>query len=916
LRVVVLALGLLAVDPASAADDACLECHSGGALDNPRLDVKPAVLAASVHGKAGIGCTDCHASLASVTDFPHDKVGPVDCAICHSDVAKIYDGSLHGQEARKGVRLAPRCKTCHGAHDVASVKDPSAKVARPQIPFLCGSCHKEGTPVTQTYDIPQDKILEHYSESIHGEGLFKRGLTVSAVCIDCHTSHNLLPHTDPRSSINRANIAKTCEQCHSQIERVHQKVIRGDLWQKAPNQVPVCVDCHQPHRVRKIFYDQGLADAQCMRCHQDRNVATRRDGRTVSLFVDPEEIHGSIHRNTRCAQCHTGADPLARGRPCATLRTKVDCSICHPEVVKTYATSVHGKLVDRGDPMAPTCADCHGIHGIRGHRDQASKTFATRIPNLCGQCHREGQKAAVRYRGEDHNVVENYVESIHGKGLLSSGLVVTAACTDCHTAHHMLPKDDPASSVNPRNIPTTCANCHNGIYEQFRRSIHSPAVSKSKERLPNCYDCHNSHQIARADSEGFKLNIVNQCGKCHEDVTETYFETYHGKVSKLGFTRTAKCYDCHGAHDILPPSKQASRLSRQNIVDTCAKCHPGSHRRFAGYLTHATHHDRHKYPWLYWSFWFMTTLLVGTLTVAGIHTLLWLPRSWQLMKHRRAIETAPHGKEFRRFPKLYRQLHILVIISFLGLAVTGMCLKFSYLVWAHWIARALGGFESAGFIHRVCAVITFSYFGIHVVDVFRQKKASRLSWLRFLFRDNSMLPNMRDVREFLDTFKWFLGLGKRPAYGRWTYWEKFDYFAVFWGVVVIGSTGLMLWFPEAFTYFLPGWFINVATIIHSDEALLATGFIFTVHFFNTHFRPDRFPMDPVIFTGRIPVQELEEDRPREFEALKSSGELERNLVDPLPPYVVRGFRIFGYVALTIGLALIVLILWAEVFGYK
>jgi cytochrome b subunit of formate dehydrogenase len=135
-------------------------------------------------------------------------------------------------------------------------------------------------------------------------------------------------------------------------------------------------------------------------------------------------------------------------------------------------------------------------------------------------------------------------------------------------------------------------------------------------------------------------------------------------------------------------------------------------------------------------------------------------------------------------------------------------------------------------------------------------------------------------------------------------------------VTIIGSTGLILWFPEFFTYFLPGWIINVATIIHSDEALLAVGFIFTVHFFNTHFRPDRFPMDTVIFTGRIPVEEFKLDRPREYQEVVEANELEKKLVSPLPPVVVRGLRIFGAIALTIGIILILLIIWAEIFGYR
>ena len=197
-----------------------------------------------------------------------------------------------------------------------------------------------------------------------------------------------------------------------------------------------------------------------------------------------------------------------------------------------------------------------------------------------------------------------------------------------------------------------------------------------------------------------------------------------------------------------------------------------------------------------------------------------------------------------------------------------------------------------------------------------KKIRARKSWIDFLFGSNSMVPNLQDLKDFVATMKWFVGLGPKPAYGRWTYWEKFDYLAVFWGVAIIGATGLVLWFPELFTYFLPGWMVNVATIIHSDEALLATGFIFTIHFFNTHFRPDKFPMDTVIFTGRVPLEEFKEDRPREYEELVQSGELEKLLVDPPSKSLLRKMKIFGAIALTIGILLILLIIWAEIFGYR
>ncbi|MBD3402894.1 hypothetical protein GF420_08355 [candidate division GN15 bacterium] len=905
----------------SQSNDDCFMCHSDPDLTVERggreisMYVDEETHAGSVHGF--LECVDCHQALMDA-ELPHDsEVEDVDCSFCHDEVAEIYAGSMHGQLAEAGEDLAPQCWDCHSKHNVLPKSNPNSQVTKFNIPVMCATCHREGSEITRKYDIPADSVFAFYSQSIHGVGLFQQGLTVTAVCTDCHTAHNVLPHTDPQSSIHRDNVAGTCQACHGRIEEVHRKVVRGELWEKEPNKVPACVDCHRPHEIRRDYYQEGIADRECMECHGKRDLYAERDGERVSMWVDTTEVQHSIHRSIQCAQCHTGATPQHPSRPCATVIAEVDCSICHSEVVETYQTSTHGQLHDRGDPDAPECETCHGTHGTLSRRNSESATFPTNVPSLCENCHGEGGRATVRYAEGQRNVVEEYKHGTHGVGLLASGLVVTAMCTDCHTPHHELPKDNPESSVHRDNIPETCAQCHNGIYETFRQSIHSPLVNDTEEDLPICSDCHQSHDITESELSGFRLEIMQQCGNCHEDVTESYFETFHGKVSQLGFTAAAMCYDCHGAHDILPPDEPASSLSRQNVVETCGKCHEGSHLQFAGYLSHATHHDRTKYPILFYTFWFMTTLLVTTLVVAGTHTLLWLPRSFQTMRQHRKMREEVRGQlEFQRFKPLHRRLHIMVVISFLGLAITGMVIKFSYLGWAQWIAAMLGGPESTGFIHRVCAIITFAYFGIHLFDVIREKRRQGQTWKQYLLHKESMLPNRQDWRELKATLKWFIGMGPRPEYGRWTYWEKFDYFAVFWGVAIIGSTGLLLWFPEFFTLFLPGWIINVATIVHSDEALLAVAFIFTVHFFNTHFRPDKFPMDTVIFTGRMPVEELKHDRPREYRELIRTRQIRKHLVPPLPPYAVRGLRIFGTIALLIGLALIILIIYAEVFGYR
>ncbi len=281
-----------------------------------------------------------------------------------------------------------------------------------------------------------------------------------------------------------------------------------------------------------------------------------------------------------------------------------------------------------------------------------------------------------------------------------------------------------------------------------------------------------------------------------------------------------------------------------------------------------------------------------------------------------AIEIIAEEREFVRFTRKHRAFHGCMIVSFITLALTGMSLKFSYTGWAATLSRLLGGFETAGYIHRFAALIMFGTFITHLVDLERQRKAQKKTWLKMVFGADSMIPNGTDLREFIATMKWFVGLGPRPRYGRWTYWEKFDYFAVFWGVFIIGSTGLTLWFPIFFTKIIPGSFINVATIIHSDEALLATGFIFTVHFFNTHLRPEKFPMDTTIFTGRMSLAELKRDKPREYEELVASGKLEESLAAPQPEIVVKAFRAFAWTALSIGFSIVIWIIYAMLFAYR
>ena len=271
--------------------------------------------------------------------------------------------------------------------------------------------------------------------------------------------------------------------------------------------------------------------------------------------------------------------------------------------------------------------------------------------------------------------------------------------------------------------------------------------------------------------------------------------------------------------------------------------------------------------------------------------------------------SGPHEVFVRRFDTFDRVLHGCLMLSFLGLAGTGLPLLFSDQPWARAMTHFLGSFEVAGWMHRVSAVLLITVFAIHLGRIGRRLLRRDYS---VLWGPNSMVPQPRDVSDFIAHIRWFFRQGPRPRFDRFTYWEKFDYWAVFWGMGVIGASGLLLWFPEFFARIVPGWMFNVAMLIHGEEALLATGFIFTMHFFNGHLRPEKFPMDPVIFTGRVPLDEMKLERADEFDRLERSGRLDAVRTDAPQDWVLRLGRTIGTIAVTIGLILFGLILYASV----
>jgi predicted CXXCH cytochrome family protein len=898
-------------------NDDCFMCHDDPDLvsENPQrkgsLYIQPTVLEHSVH--KDVLCASCHAD-AAVEDYPHpEKLKPVNCGTCHEAARTNFLRGVHGRAFQSNDKNAPDCKECHGgAHEIISSANPESQTYKMNIPVLCGTCHKEGAPVSREYNITEHNIVENYSQGIHGQGMFNSGLIVTATCNDCHGNHLVLPHTSLSSSISAKNIAGTCMKCHARIEDVHTKVINKELWEAKPGAIPACTACHPPHKVEMQNIIASISDKTCLTCHEDENLHMVVDNEEISLNVDVAELAVSAHKTITCVKCHSDVTANLK-RPCESART-VDCSGCHAEESDIYFSSGHGQAYFNKHENAPYCTDCHGSHLVKTIVDETSPVFRSAIPELCGECHRKGGKAIEGTNLIEEDAFYDYSTSAHGKSLNEKGLLSTAVCTDCHTTHFILKESDERSSVNPKNLAATCGNCHKGIYDQYIDSDHAYRESDGEIKYPTCETCHSAHHISEVHESEFMSEITVQCGKCHGDLADTYMETYHGKVYQLGYLEAARCSDCHGAHNIYKMDNPKSTISPANIVNTCQKCHTDANMKFTGYLSHATHNNKDKFPWLFYTFWAMTGLLVSVFLFFGLHTLLWIPRSIAAMRNKNKLkhEHKP-GKQLyiKRFSRSNRITHIFVIVSFLLLALTGMILKFAYMNWAQALAKLIGGAYVAGTIHRFAAVITFGYFGYHVINLLSIKIKRKVAFKSFIFGDSSLMFNRQDLRDFVATIKWFVWKGPRPTYGRWTYWEKFDYMAVFWGVIVIGSTGLILWFPVFFTQLLPGWVINVAQIIHSDEALLAVGFIFTIHFFNTHIRPESFPMDTVIFTGHVPYEEYKDDRPREFEKLKETGKLEKVTVEKeFSKQKMRLIRFFGFIFLFTGLILVVFIIYS------
>ena len=609
----------------------------------------------------------------------------------------------------------------------------------------------------------------------------------------------------------------------------------------------------------------GLAAAQeeadCMSCHDGSNAA--------APTVPPTVLERSVHESLECAACHESVTTDAEApKPHGESVGPPNCAECHEEQVELYQK--HGRMTVGEAPDIPRCWNCHGKHDVLAVSDRASLVHPANLPRTCRSCHTNVDllKKHDFLRAEP---IKLYESSVHGKAT-QKGLYVAATCNDCHsadgpegkrTAHRILSPADPESTIYHFNIPKTCGTCHKGVAKDYMEGIHGQFLLRGSVDAPVCTHCHGEHGIIapsdlRSPVSTARLAVAT-CSPCHESEVlnekygvpagrlRSYVDSYHGIKSKAGDVRVANCASCHGAHHILPHTDPTSSIHADNLQKTCGECHPSISAELAQTPIHATatgiktgwpHFVKVVYLW-------MIAVTIGLMVLHNMAD--WLRHLAQAAKKAYVVRMTPNET----------MQHWILMISFIVLVVSGFSLRFSESWWVQLLFGWEGGkgFIIRGTIHRVAAIIFILISGWHIGYLFSRRG-------RHFMRD--MIAGKLDLINLKENILYFLGRREaKPRFGRFTYMEKCEYWALAWGTIIMTGTGLLLWFDNYFTetWNLPKGILDVMLVIHYYEAWLATLAILVWHIYGVIFSPSAYPMNPSWWSGRMPKEMYDHEHP-------------------------------------------------------
>ncbi len=610
-----------------------------------------------------------------------------------------------------------------------------------------------------------------------------------------------------------------------------------------------------------------FANADCLACHGDPNLAKDVNGKAVSLHVNEEKFKNSIHSSFSCTDCHNDVKDVPHEKPPA----KPACATCHADEQAQYDTSLHAKAIRNGNPRAAGCVDCHGSpHEVVVSSDPASRVAKANVPKTCGACH--SQKFVMESSGNSIQPVASYAESVHGKAV-AAGSEKAAVCTDCHGAHNILAPGDPKSTIYKFNVPLTCGKCHDAVKAEFVQSIHGQALGRGNWQAPVCTDCHGIHLIKKHMDPTSTVNAQNlaraTCAQCHEGVklsndfgvagrrATTYLASYHGMASSMGSTVVANCASCHGVHNILPSSDPRSTISKQNLVKTCGQCHPGATANFAAAKVHLDEPlqadiGSKVVHWVRNFYLLMIVFVIGGMLLHNF--LIWRKKAADKRNagHRTVVRMKP-GQRWQ---------HLTLLTSFIVLVVTGFALKYPQ----SWFAGLIGMGESfRGILHRIAGTVLIGAGVYHLVYLIVSRDGRKLAV--------DLLPEPKDAFDVVAVLRYYLGLGgERPQFRRFNYAEKAEYWALVWGTLVMAVTGIMMWFKVPVGNLLPRWSVDVAMAVHFYEAILATLAIIVWHLYQVIFDPDVYPMNWAWYDGKMSLHHYVEEHPLDSEAILNASE--------------------------------------------
>lgn len=810
--------------------DACMGCHALTSLTNAKgrkVNVVEGSLGASVH--AGLDCQSCHSQSADFGNVPHfNAYQPVQCSTCHAKAASTFQGSFHDQARARGNLKAPDCAACHGAKD-----DPHLirRVTPQTAEASCRQCH--------------GKEAGRYDTSVHATAL-KAGKK-SPGCTSCHETHG---KSYPPSA---GAVDLLCKQCHQNAMASLAKSKHGNMGKDG---APLsCASCHDVHATSDLRFSKD-ADKACEQCHAG------------AMKPFEGSVHGELFSQGKmsCLSCHK-THQLQDG----PKSENYGCGACHSRAEQDYRSSAHRLARLKGDAFAASCADCHGGHHILAPKHPESPVNPRRLPETCGKCHSEKQVMTSDFVRLPISL-PSYRASVHGE---TKGGRPGAVCTDCHNSHALESAVSSTSSINRANLARTCGRCHDKESKEYGQSVHGRALGHGIKDAPICTDCHDEHFILSVKdpkSPVSRKEVGNRtCAKCHEnpamasryglspDVVSSFNDSYHGWAITRGGEAVAVCADCHGAHAIGSSHDPSSSIHKNNVVNTCAKCHPGATPTFAASYTHVLARDRRMaHDWVRLVYLWLIGLTLGGM---ALHNLVLYAHDLRL--HYRHVKTEPFIQRMER-RDLFQ--HVLLIVSFGGLAVTGFALRSQDSWWAQTLTGLGLTEEMRRLVHRIFAMLLVFGSTVHVAEILFTGRG------RQFFRD--MFPKPSDVKDAIANLLHHARAegGPAPEFDRFDYTQKAEYWALLWGTIVMGITGFVLWFPALATLWLPAWMVRVAETIHYYEAILAVSAIIIWHLFFTVVRPGTYPMSWTWITGRMPKHEWETHHGRAAKAEREAEE--------------------------------------------